>query len=185
MIGLGTRIAYAFRCLVSILFRAQIPQDVLAALVPGGAGRPAATPPGAAPAPAGRAGGDPDGTDRAVQLLALLQRDGRLVDFLAEDIAAYSDAQIGAAARDVHRGCREAITRYVHLEPILASEEGQTVALPPGLDPTGLKLIGNVPALPPSAGVLRHRGWRAARIALPPLPAAGRWVVAPAEVEIP
>src|SRR5207253_6846543 len=41
-----------------------------------------------------------DGNGAAVQLLAILQREGRLLDFLQEDVDGYADAQIGAAVRD-------------------------------------------------------------------------------------
>ena len=132
----------------------------------------------APPAPAA------DTADRAVQLLAILQRDGRLVDFLMEDLAAYPDAQVGAAVRDVHAGCRAALTRYATLAPVMDDEEGQTVTVEPGTDPASVKVTGTVSGEPPYRGVLRHRGWEATRIALPPLPATGRTIVAPAEVEV-
>jgi hypothetical protein len=126
-----------------------------------------------------------DRGDRAVQLLALLQRDGRLVDFLLEDLTPYNDAQISAAVRDVHANCRRAIDRYLPLEPILADAEGQTTALGAPVDPSAVKLIGNVRTQPNYRGTVRHRGWRVGRVALPPLaPADARFVVAPAEVEV-
>jgi hypothetical protein len=118
-------------------------------------------------------------------MLALLQRDGRLIDFIAEDIAPYQDAQIGAAARDVHESCRKAIDHYLRLEPVIDSEEGQPVTVEPGFDPAAIKLIGNVTGRPPLRGLLRHRGWRVARVDLPPLPDnEGRSIIAPAEVEV-
>jgi hypothetical protein len=118
-------------------------------------------------------------------MLALLQRDGRLIDFITEDIAPYQDAQIGAAARDVHESCRKAIDHYLALEPVIASEEGQPVTVEPGFDPAAIKLIGNVTGHPPLRGLLRHRGWRVAEVNLPPLPSSGgRSIIAPAEVEI-
>ena len=127
-----------------------------------------------------------ESTDRAVQMLAILQRDGRLIDFLTEDIAPYSDAQIGAAVRDLHESCRQSLLKYVQLEPIIASEEGQAITMQEAIDPAAIKLIGNVTGKPPLRGTLRHRGWRASRVNLPPLAdGTGREVVAPAEVEIP
>jgi len=115
----------------------------------------------------------------------LLQRDGRLIDFITEDIAPYQDAQVGAAARDVHESCRKAIDHYLTLEPVIASEEGHPVTVEPGFDPAAIKLIGNVTGHPPLRGLLRHRGWRVARANLPPLPESdGRTIIAPAEVEI-
>jgi len=124
--------------------------------------------------------------DRAVQMLALLQRDGRLIDFLAENISIYPDAQLGAAVRNIHETCRKVLDNYVKLEPILNSEEDQPVTVPAGFDPAAIKLIGNVSGTPPLRGLLRHKGWRVKEVSLPGLPQdAGRMVLAPAEVELP
>jgi hypothetical protein len=122
---------------------------------------------------------------RAAQILAILQRDGRLIDFLMEEIAAFPDAQIGAAVRDVHAGSRQALLRYIALSPVLDGEEGNPVTVPAGTDAAAVKVIGNVAGAPPYRGLLRHRGWRASRLDLPPLPATDHLVIAPAEVEIP
>jgi uncharacterized protein DUF2760 len=124
--------------------------------------------------------------DRAIQLLALLQREGRLVDFLREDLASYADAQIGAAVRDVHAGCRRVLERYVALESILAGREGEaiTVGQDQPIDPASLHLVGHVAGQPPFRGRLLHSGWRATRVDLPPLAASGRAIVAPAEIEL-
>jgi hypothetical protein len=119
-------------------------------------------------------------------MLALLQRDGRLIDFLAEDVASYPDAQLGAAVRTVHESCRQVLERYVKLEPIIAADEDQPVTVQAGFDPTSIKLVGNVTSQTPAKGLLRHPGWRAVEVNLPSLPEGpGRSVVAPAEVEIP
>jgi hypothetical protein len=142
----------------------------------------------AAPPPAERteARHAEDSPDRAVQLLALLQREGRLVDFLSEDIAPYQDAQVGAAVRELHANCRKALAQYVTLEPVIDGEEDRPVTVEEGFDPAAVKLVGNVTGRPPLRGLLRHRGWRVAEINLPSLSpqGAGRAVVAPAEVEI-
>src|SRR4029078_5749773 len=125
MMGFGTRLSYAFRCFFSVLSRGEIPAEIAPELVPELArARPVfeRAPEFETPAPA-----PPESSDRAVQMLALLQRDGRLIDFIAEDIAPYQDAQIGAAARDVHESCRKAIDHYLLLGPVIASEEGQPV----------------------------------------------------------
>jgi hypothetical protein len=120
-----------------------------------------------------------------VQLLALLQRDGRLVDFLREDLAAYSDAQVGAAVRPVHAGCREVLDRYLDLEPILADDEGTVTQVGAAVSPSSVKLVGAVAAQGTVRGVIRHRGWRVGRVELPPLPSAdARPIVSPAEVEV-
>jgi len=188
MPGISQRIAYAFRCLVAIIVRGQIPLDIVQAMVNSPPDNPPIQPPAPAPpatAAAKMADRLTDANDRAVQLLALLQRDGRLIDFCAEDIANYSDAQIGAAVRELHQNCRQVLERYVKLEPILDSAEGQPVTVQAGFDAATIKVIGNVAGRPPLRGLLRHRGWRVARLQLPPLPeGAGRSIVAPAEVEI-
>ena len=180
MMGFGKRLSYAFRCFFSVLSNGEIPAEIAPELVPE-LTRPEPVferaPEVETPAP--------ESTDRAVQMLALLQRDGRLIDFITEDIAPYQDAQIGAAARDVHESCRKAIDHYLTLEPVIASEEGRPVTIEPGFDPAAIKLIGNVTGHPPLRGLLRHRGWRVARVNLPPLPESdGRAIIAPAEVEI-
>jgi hypothetical protein len=124
--------------------------------------------------------------DRAIQMLALLQRDGRLIDFLAEDVSPYPDGQLGAAVRTIHTSCKQVLDRYLKLEPVLNSEEDQPVALQNGFDPAAVKLIGNVGGVVPTKGILRHRGWRVKEANLPSLPqGAGREIIAPAEVEIP
>jgi len=178
--GFGKRLSYAFRCFFSVLSNGAVPAEIAPELIPERAQAAPAfdqTPTLETPVL--------ESVDRAVQMLALLQRDGRLIDFITEDIAPYQDAQIGAAARDVHESCRKAIDHYLALEPVIASEEGQPVTVEPGFDPAAVKLIGNVTGHPPLRGLLRHRGWRVAQVNLPPLPdSSGRSIIAPAEVEI-
>jgi hypothetical protein len=164
-----TRLRFAFKAFFLILFKDRLPADVAAALGP----KPTPTEP-EAEAPVAT----------ATQLLAVLQRDGRLVDFLMEDIAPYGDAQVGAAVRSVHAGCRQALEQYVTLTPVLEADEGSRVTIEAGTDAARVKLLGNVAGNPPFAGVLRHRGWMVSRAALPALPASGRAIVAPAEVEV-
>ncbi|HEX6838818.1 MAG TPA: DUF2760 domain-containing protein [Polyangia bacterium] len=126
-----------------------------------------------------------DGNGAAVQLLAILQREGRLLDFLQEDVDSYSDAQIGAAVRDIHRGCKRALAEHMPLEPVLREAENAQVRVDPGFDPSRIRLVGNVVGEPPFTGALRHHGWRIAKVTLPS-PARGTdpSVVAPAEVEL-
>jgi uncharacterized protein DUF2760 len=170
-----TRVKFAFRTWFAILFRNRIPDDVATAL---GAVAPPAT------AAAVRSPERPAPEPTATAMLALLQRDGRLIDFLMEDIALYADAQVGAAVREVHSGCRKALLQHLTLTPVFEAEEGGRVTVDAGTDAARVKVIGNVSGEPPFHGVLRHRGWIAARVDLPPLPASGRSVVAPAEVEV-
>jgi hypothetical protein len=126
-----------------------------------------------------------DGNGAAVQLLAILQREGRLLDFLQEDVDAYSDAQIGAAVRDIHRGCKKVLAEHAPLEPVLSGQENASVRVDPGFDPSRIRLTGNVVGEPPFTGTLRHHGWRTAKVVLPELTgAADPSVVAPAEVEL-
>lgn len=124
-------------------------------------------------------------TDAAVQLLALFQRDGRLVDFLREDIQPYDDAQIGAAVRTIHESCRQVLIEHLTVEPVLNGQEGDEVTVPEGFDPSAIRLIGNVSGEPPFRGVLRHAGWRTTWVKLPDQPSGqDPQIVAPAEVEI-
>jgi len=124
-------------------------------------------------------------TDAAVQLLALFQREGRLVDFLREDIQPYDDSQIGAAVREIHKACRQVLTEHLTLEPVLNGTEGDEVTVPQGFDPSAIRLTGNVSGEPPFHGSLRHAGWRASQVKLPAQPSGqDPKIVAPAEVEI-
>ena len=124
-------------------------------------------------------------TDAAVQLLALFQREGRLVDFLREDIQPYDDSQIGAAVREIHKACREVLTEHLTLEPVLSGNEGDEITVPQGFDPSAIRLTGNVSGEPPFHGSLRHAGWRATQVKLPAQPAGqDPKIVTPAEVEI-
>jgi len=126
----------------------------------------------------------PSGPD--LRVLAVLQRDGRLVDFLQEDIDPYTDAQVGAAVRDIHRGCRKALKEYLTVSPILPGSEESEVTIAPNFDPASIRLTGNVQGSPPFRGVLKHHGWRVEAVHLPALPGArdDSSVLAPAEVEI-
>jgi uncharacterized protein DUF2760 len=170
MDGVWTRVKLACAAFFTILFKGRLPADLQR-------GATAPTQPPNVPVVV-------DTADRAVQMLALLQRDGRLVDFLMEDVAAYSDAEIGSAVRDVHGGCRRALDRYLTLEAILDGREGEATTISQ-VNPAAVRLVGNVTGQPPFRGTLLHRGWRTTRVDLPPLGAdSTRSVVAPAEVEV-
>lgn len=125
-------------------------------------------------------------TDPAhLRLLALLQKDGRLIDFLKEDISSFSDAQVGAAVRTIHTKCRESLEEFVTLRPLFTEEEGSMVTIPQGYDPSTVKITGNVKGKPPYQGILRHKGWKAHKESLPKvIQEKDRSVVCPAEVEI-
>ncbi|MGB5065132.1 MAG: DUF2760 domain-containing protein [Candidatus Competibacter sp.] len=123
--------------------------------------------------------------DSALQLLALLQQEGRFVDFLEENVTAYSDADIGGAARVVHEGCRKVVRDYLQIKPVREEAEGARLTLPAGFDATAVRLTGNVVGQAPFTGTLMHRGWRVTEIKLPKV-AEGHdvRVLAPAEVEL-
>jgi hypothetical protein len=167
----------AFRAFFALLFGGKLPEDIVAQL---GLAPKAAPEPPRPPAP-------PPITpeDGALQLLGLLQRDARMLDFFMEDIAPYSDEQIGAAARDVHTKSRDILTRHFAPQPVIDAVEGSTVTTPAG-DPGLVKFIGNVPASGKAkGGALRHRGWRAASASLPKLSSRqDLTILAPAEIEV-
>ena len=150
---------------------------ILALLVglQGGATSPAA--------PARSAGAD-GAADGALRLLALLQKEGRLVDFLEEDIQPYSDAQVGAAVRAIHAGCRKALHERMEIARVFPEDDGATVEVPTGFDPGSVRLTGNVHGQPPFRGVLQHGGWRASQVSLPKTAGVDPAILAPAEVEI-
>jgi hypothetical protein len=121
----------------------------------------------------------------AVQLLGLLQKEGRLVDFLQEDVSGYSDAEIGAAVRDIHRGCRETLQKYMTLRRVMEGTEGAPVTVPEGFDPSAIELQGNVAGKAPYTGTLVHGGWYVEELKLPTIPASADAKVAmPAQVEV-
>jgi hypothetical protein len=124
-------------------------------------------------------------SDAACQLLGLLQQKGRLVDFLEEEVAQYEDAEIGAAVRVVHEGCRKALHEHFSMSPIREESEGARVTLEPGFDASANRPTGNLIGEPPFTGTLAHRGWRVTEVRLPKF-AQGHDVriIAPAEVEL-
>jgi hypothetical protein len=142
--------------------------------------QPLLAPPPPEPAVPPRPSGAP------LRLLALLQREGRLLDFLLEDVRSYPDAQVGAAVRDIHRQCQAALKEHLVLEPVLAQPEGATVEVPAGFDPSAVRLTGNVTGQPPFRGTLQHHGWRVKDLKLAPPPAGqDEFILMPAEVELP
>lgn len=120
----------------------------------------------------------------AISLLAVLQREARLVDFLKEDISAYTNDQVGAAVRDVHRDAAAALERLFSLRPAVAQAEGASIAVPAAPDPSRMALIGNAGAA--ARGTVRHAGWEATHVQLPQWTgaAASARVIAPTEIEV-
>lgn len=121
-----------------------------------------------------------------LRTLGLLQREGRLLDFLMEDIQGAGDEQIGFAVREIHRQCQAALKEHLVLEPVLPQTEGDTVEVPAGFDPSAVRLTGNLTGQPPFKGTLKHAGWRVKEIKLPTPPAGqDELILMPAEVELP
>ena len=123
--------------------------------------------------------------DAALQLLSLFQREARLIDFTQENLSAYSDADIGAAARVVHEGCSKVLREHFTIEAVRSEAEGSRIVLEEGFDASAVRLTGNVVGKAPFRGALSHRGWRASSVRLPKLADAhDASVLAPAEVEL-
>src|SRR5258708_1013074 len=119
-------------------------------------------------------------------MLAVLQRDGRLLDFLMEDISGAPNEQVGYGVRELHRQCQESIKKALELEPVLNGEQDAAVQVPAGFDPSAIRLTGNVSGEPPFKGILKHPGWRVKTMKLAPPPeGVDEFVLMPAEVEMP
>ena len=188
----------AFLCFFRLLFgrklpaqaAAYLPEEALPKQLPERAAEPAPAPAQEAAKPREpekpRAALAQHHRDGALALLALLQREGRFVDFVRDSVDGASDADIGAAAREVHRGCRKVLDQHLSFEPVMPGAEEEKVSVPKGFDPAEVRLIGEAKGEPPFRGTLRHHGWRVVDAKLPVL-AEGidRTVIAPAEVELP
>ncbi|MDD2608510.1 MAG: DUF2760 domain-containing protein [Giesbergeria sp.] len=182
------RIALAISSFFSIIAQpefaarvAQLRDGVSAPPVPPA---PVAEPPVSAPAPVAPVWQAPPET-AALQLLGLLQREARFVDFIEQDVAAFSDADIGGAARVVHEGCRKVLREHFTLASVRTEAEGSRITLPAGFDASAVRVTGNVVGQPPFTGTLVHQGWRVTDSRLPQL-AQGHdaRVLAAAEVEL-
>jgi Domain of unknown function (DUF2760) len=122
-----------------------------------------------------------------VSFLATLQERGRLVDFLMEDITTYDDAQVGAAARVVHEGCKAALREHFEIRSMREENEGSSITIPVGYAADEYRLIGNIRGAGPFSGTLLHRGWKTEWVRLPRIVrvSADRLpTIAPAEVEL-
>jgi hypothetical protein len=187
------RIWVAIRVFFLVLFNRDMARQVAEILArragpagPSLAERPQPAKVEAKPAPAPKPPPAKPTRSEAVTLLATLQREARFVDFVKEPLDAYTDAQIGAAARDVHRDCGKVVERLFALRPVLDQEEGSPVEVAAGFDAGRFRLTGNVAGQPPFRGRLVHHGWEATACQLPAgsgTEKAGR-IVAPVEVEL-
>ena len=185
------RISLAVSTFFSILGDGEFAAGVLRLRNSGAAAASAAPAPTPAPAAAPAPAPQPAPTlkeaspDAALQLLGLLQRDARFIDFVEEDIKAYSDADVGAAARLVHDGCRTTLREHFTIRPVRDEAEGSRVTLAEGFDATSIRLTGNVVGKAPFNGSISHRGWRVDDVRLPKLTDShNAKVIAPAEVEL-
>ena len=180
------RLLLAIRAFFRILFDRAAAEQVGQIL----AGKPvpaAEKEPGPRPKPKRRPEPQPPVRSDALTLVATLQREARLIDFLKEPLGDYPDAQIGAVARDVHRDCGKVLDRLFAIRPVLSDQEGAQVEVPAGFDSGRYRLTGNVTGEPPFRGRLAHHGWEAAACEVPAwsgTKAAAR-IVAPVEVELP
>ena len=188
--GFFSRLSIAFGAFFKSLgdaeFAARVRDDQvgpLAAPAPTAAPTPAPT---AAPTPAPTAAPlRVPSAESALQLLSLLQREARLSDFTQENLSAYSDADIDAAARVVHEGCARVLREHFTIEAVRSEAEGARITLEEGFDAASVRLTGNVVGQAPFKGTLSHRGWRATKVQLPQLAEKhDARVLAPAEVEL-
>ena len=197
--SLMSRIALAVSSFFAIVANPTFAADVSRLRAEGGwpktappAPAPAAAAPTPAPVPTPAAPPPPPASvlqlapdTAALQLLGLLQREARFIDFIEEDIASYSDSEIGAASRVVHDGCRKVLREHFTLAPVRSESEGQRLTLPVGFDAAATRITGNVVGQAPFTGTLAHRGWRASDTRLPQLaPGHDASVLAQAEVEL-
>jgi hypothetical protein len=128
----------------------------------------------------------PKPSGAALRMLAILQAESRLVDFLLEDIQGASDQQIGQAVREVHKKAQAALKQHAVIETVLSGSEGDTATVPRGFDPSAIRVIGNVTGEPPFTGQIQHPGWRVKELKVSPPPeGADEFVLQPAEVQIP
>ncbi len=174
---------------ISVFFKVLFDGDFATAvkLTGSDAGQPALPASESTPAPKPKpAAPKPPARNDAITLLATLQREARFVDIVMEPLGEYTDAQVGAATRDVLRDCGKTLDRLFALEPISESEEGSSHEIPADYDTARYRMTGNVSGNPPYKGQLVHHGWQAAHCELP------KWlgdedsalVVAPVEIEI-
>lgn len=175
-VSFSSRIGLAFRVLFDGEFAARLNEPEATRELP-------APSPVASSAVVPVAAAEEHTVDAALQLLSLLQREGRFVDFVQQDVTAFPDADIGAAARVVHEGCRRALHAHARVVSVRGEAEGSIVTLTQAN--SDVKLVGNVAGAAPFRGVLRHRGWRVQGLSLPKrIGAQDPEVVAPAELEL-
>jgi hypothetical protein len=177
--GLGRAswgLTVAGRANIDPAFAAKVNELLGLPVTPGQPGAAAPTAPKAPPKPSGA----------PIRMLALLQAESRFIDFLLEDIAAFPDAQVGQAVREIHRKAQAVLRQHLVLDPVVSVSEGETVTVPKGFDPSAIRVLGNVTGEPPFTGQVQHPGWRVREIKLASPPAGhDEFVIQPAEVQLP
>lgn len=123
--------------------------------------------------------------ETALQLLSLLQKEARFIDFLNEDVGQYSDEEVGSAARVIHAGGKKVLNDYFTISPVLTQDEESKITLEAGFDSQKIRLIGNVTGSAPFNGVLIHKGWQVSDSRLPKISDQhDARILIPAEVEL-
>lgn len=183
------RILLAFKVFFAVLFNGDTAARVTRAL-PGAAAVPDPEPVRPVPAPKVEERPRPEPKrptqSEAITLLATLQREARLVDFMKEDLTSYTDDQVGAAVRAIHQDASKVLDRLFGIQPVITDEEGARVEVPSGFEAARYRLTGKVTGSAPFHGTLRHHGWEATKCELPQYTGteAGGKTIAAAEVEI-
>ncbi|MFI4876854.1 MAG: DUF2760 domain-containing protein [Blastopirellula sp. JB062] len=174
---LGTALSLFFK----ILFNRETAEKAEATLLlPAAAEQPTEDSAPQPPQPVAASGVD------ALILLAALQREARFLDLFQEDLSSFTDAQIGAAVRDVHRDTKATLDRIFGIARLREEEEGTNIEVSSSFDPVKLRLVGSVGATPPERARLVHAGWRATKCELPKWngQAEAAKILAPAEAEV-
>ncbi len=181
------RILTAFRAFFGTLFNREIASKVRDAIsLPGLVLEEAHTQPSPMPVQIPRPIERKPAQSEAITLLATLQREARLVDFLKEDLSNYSDEQVGAAVREIHRDSKSVLDRFFAIKSIRDDDEGTSIEIPAGFDAGRYRLTGKLTGSAPFRGTLRHHGWEATRCDLPAFTGSesAAKTIAPAEVEV-
>lgn len=180
------KIGLAFRAFFRVLLNQQVAEEVESLFRDGAVPKSNTPALSQTPVAAPKAAAKPPGRSDALTLLSALQRESRFLDLVQEPLAGYSDAQVGAAARDVLRNCQEVLARLFEIKPVVEQEEQTPIEVPAGFSPARFRLTGNVHGEPPFRGTLAHRGWQATRCQVPEWSgeSGAAMIVTPAEVEL-
>ena len=121
----------------------------------------------------------------AVILLSALQREARFIDFMKESLDSFTDAQIGSAARSVHRESAKTLERFFSIKELAENSEGTEIEIPQPADPDRYSLTGNVTSSA-RKGKIRHCGWKITKCDLPVWNGEekNKEIISPIEIEI-